>query len=410
MLSSCILAFPMVSVSLFLMQYLKASASDISFYYTIVFIPWNFRIIYGSISDRLPVLGLHRRPYLVVCYVALALLQLMYGVFVQSIQSAYAMGVCLSFFFAFSMTVLDAVSVDVVRAFSVDVEVKNTMQKSTDVQSANMTFRTVGTVLGVSISGLLSTQMSPREIIALTGVLPLISAVICILSPIDHSHDGSLMPKKSVSAIARWPIVNVDRVKRVAAAGFFILMYSSVPSTSVAFNSYLYNSLGISGEELYAVSQCSYAGSLIGTILYWISFRKTRDIRTAFAVSLIASLLCASSRLLVLQGWTSIYYICGQEMLISASARLALMPVLVYACKSASLLENLMTEGFLFGLFISFQAWGGTLSGILSGLISSQFDLNIFVYISAGIGIIPLLALNAIKLEREQEVFSDSST
>ena len=397
MLSAFILAFPMMSISVALTRELNASFLEVSFYHTIVFIPWNFRAIYGLISDTVPINGQRRRFYLVLCYLFVGVCQVMYGQFVDSLASAYMIGICLSFFTAFSAAVLDGVSVDLALA-SCDEgrSASHSITKSTDIQSANMAFRSGGTMLAVLIAGLLSTALSSRWIITISCIFPIISAIICMFVPLEQQYVRIPMTRQNGSSLFRSVCSSIkeQRWRSMVIPGLFVFVYASIPTSNVPFNSFVYQSLGFSDPQLHAFTQCASVGSLIGTIAYWFLFRKTEDIRKAFGLSLVINALSACTRLLVLLcGWTSIYFVCGDEMLIMASSRLTLMAVLVYASVKAGSPYG----GFLFGVFVSLLSWGGTLSGVIRSALTAQMSLDSLVASTACMGILPLFGLNALK-------------
>ena len=395
-LSSFIQAFPMVSVLSSLTQSLKLPASDVAFYYTVIFIPWNFRAVYGLISDAIPLFGCRRRPYLVTSYLLVCVMQVMYGQLVHSLAASYMLGVSLSLFFAFSEAVLDAVSVDLVRASQSEPDGEtNLIKKSTDIQSLNMTFRTVGTILALIAAGGLSTELPPRVIISMSAIFPLMSAIICMFAPLEQNF-GCIGKKNFVTYICECVRVRRLSGKPVLIPAVFILLYASLPTSSVPFMTYMYQNLGFSNSELHAVAQCASLGGLAGTVLYWRAFRNSTDIRTGFFVSICVSALTACTRLLIIHGWTSIYFVCADEILINAASRLPLMSVQVIASLVASSPEHSMYEGFVFGLFASVEAWGGTVSGLLSAILSAQVSLVNLVAITAGLGLLPLLGLKAL--------------
>lgn len=72
---------------------------------------------------------------------------------VRHLSDAFAVGVFLKVFFAFSEAALDALSIDLLRLSCSDCECDLTA--STDLQSAKMTFRTIGSILSVVTTGLL---------------------------------------------------------------------------------------------------------------------------------------------------------------------------------------------------------------------------------------------------------------
>lgn len=45
--------------------YLGAEPSEMTFYTAMIGLPWSFKILYGLITDNVPIAGLKRKPYLI---------------------------------------------------------------------------------------------------------------------------------------------------------------------------------------------------------------------------------------------------------------------------------------------------------------------------------------------------------
>ena len=132
---------------------MNMSACDLSFYYATVFIPWDLRALYGILSDAVPLFGSPRKLNIVGCYILISCCILLFAIGVRHLSDAFAVGVFLKVFFAFSEAVLDALSIDLLRLRCSGCECGLTA--STDLQSAKMTFRTIGSILSVATTGLL---------------------------------------------------------------------------------------------------------------------------------------------------------------------------------------------------------------------------------------------------------------
>jgi hypothetical protein len=117
-LSSCIQAFPMVSIAAILNLDLMLSPSELALYYASIFIPWNLRAIYGLTSDAIPILGYRRKPYMICGYVGTCVCYLCYGLFVGTITDAFVIGIIMNVFFSLSEAVLDASAIDKLRSRS----------------------------------------------------------------------------------------------------------------------------------------------------------------------------------------------------------------------------------------------------------------------------------------------------
>jgi hypothetical protein len=406
--SSFIQMFPFVSVAILLNTDLGCEASDLAFYYAAVFIPWNLRAVYGLVSDIFPILGSRRKPYLLVCYIGIGACLVVFGQAVVTLKDAYIVGILLNFFFAFSESVVDAISVDLVSAAeeSEETPLRDRVRRSTDIQSAAMTFRTIGSLVAVPMAGSLSGVLSPRTLISATAVFPMIAIVVSFVVEIEHPGMKDVVHKRTLEVLMYirrnirervFPREIVNTITPVLLPCVFVLLYASCPSSNIPFSNYLLTKLNFSKGEYHAISLCGTIGGLLGTLLYWKLLRNTLSIRLGFVVSICLNFLTTSSRLLIIYELQSIYFVCFDEMLVNAALRLTLMPVQIYGSLVASSPANQAFEGLVFGIFVSVENWGGTLSGIFCGLLSPHLSLTALIIITACIGFVPLLALALLK-------------
>lgn len=423
-ISSAIQSFPMVSFASVLSSDLNASASDLSFYYATVFIPWNFRAIYGLLSDVVPLFGSRRKLYIIGCYILTSCCILLFAIVVRHLSEAFVVGVFLNVFFAFSEAVLDALSIDLLRSRCSDSECDLTA--STDLQSANMTFRTIGSVLSVATAGAVSVWLSPRTMIGVTASFPVVSAIICFWVDVDHrvrirdEYDKSFTLHEKTKlfysylracmTMRRWPTEMWDTIRPVLLPCLFVLLYASAPSSNVSYMKYLYTQLNFALYEYHLIAQCATVGGLVGTLAYWACFRKARNVRIGFILTVVISCLAASSRLLVVHKWNGIEFICVDELIVNTAARLTLMPIQVYASMIASAPESLMYEGFIFGIFASVENWGGTVSGFISGALSDHLSLSQLIIVASCTSLVPLLALSLVRIEWERHKTTELPT
>lgn len=81
-------------------------------YNSIIMLPWSFKVIYGIVSDNVPVFGLRRRPYLI--FFGLLQFVMMYLAYAYDGDSAVQLTIYLFFASlsaAFSNVVVDAIMV-----------------------------------------------------------------------------------------------------------------------------------------------------------------------------------------------------------------------------------------------------------------------------------------------------------
>lgn len=81
-------------------------------YNSLVTLPWSFKVVYGIITDNVPIFGLKRRPYLI--FFSLLQFVMMYCAYSYDGDSAITLALFLFFAsmsMAFSNVVVDAVLV-----------------------------------------------------------------------------------------------------------------------------------------------------------------------------------------------------------------------------------------------------------------------------------------------------------
>ena len=423
--SSCSLAFPMVSVAGILNQEIALSSSELALYYTAIFVPWNFRALYGLFSDLVPIFGFRRIIYMIMGNLILGACYLLYAAVVTSDREAFAVGVTMNIFFAFSEAVLDAAVVEKIRVQQDDAQSSlERTRRSCDIQSASMTFRTLGSVLSFLVAGSLSTCFEPRTIIAMSATFPFISSIVILIArdtiETRKPREQVLVFEKTSLFITyikkciserRWPVEMVTTISPVLIPSIFILLYASSPSSNVVFMSYLYSLNSLDQFQFHIVTLCGMIGGLLGTLIYWASFRRVEDHRKIFAISILFSVLASGSRLLIIYYWKQVGFICFDEMLVNIAARFTLMPVQVYASIAASTPEHMMYEGFVFGFFASIENWGGTISGLISSEMAVHLNVTMMIITCASISVLPLFALSLLKArtrcEKEIKPISD---
>ena len=86
--------------------------ADMAMYNSLIMLPWSLKVIYGIITDNVPIFGLKRRPYLI--FFAFLQVVMMYLAYSYDGDSAIVVAIYLFFAslgIAFSNVVVDAILV-----------------------------------------------------------------------------------------------------------------------------------------------------------------------------------------------------------------------------------------------------------------------------------------------------------
>lgn len=183
-------AFPSTAFTWLFLHDLKLSASTITTYYSVSFMPLMWRPLFGWISDTFPIFGYRRIPYLTLFSViyAATFVWMAFGVWTAPVL--FAVGVAQSASASF-LNLLTA-------GFLIDVARQDT-RNSVKLQAAANASRWAGTLLAqlcalvvyVHNGGSAGSSRLPivttRGAIALTGLAPAVLAVISPLLPEERS-------------------------------------------------------------------------------------------------------------------------------------------------------------------------------------------------------------------------------
>jgi hypothetical protein len=358
-------------------------------------------------------MGYRRKVYMSGGYFVATICYICYGQLVWSISDAFVVGIVMNICLSLSQAVLDAAAIDKLKSQSSasDNDEAAHTRGSCDIQSAAMTFRTMGSLVSYIVAGAISsTGVSERTLVTCSAVFPFTSFLIVTFCSFDTKH-SALAPvyektqrffKYMITCVreCRYPKELIATVKPVVLPCIFILLYASCPSSNVVFVNYLYNLSAFDQWQFHVITLCGLIGALVGTLSYWKGFRNVGDIRIVFTVSVFVSIVATCSRLLIVHGWDMYWFICVDESFVNLAARFTLMPVQVYASIAATSPEHLMYEGFIFGLFASIENWGGTISGLISSAIAEKVSLVNMIIISSCTSIAPLFALSLLRCDR----------
>ncbi len=411
-LSSFGMTFPMASIASVLNRELGIPASGIMIYYSVTYIPWNFRCLYGIISDNCSIFGSRRKPYMVASNLILSICFVVYGQTVNSYAGACCVGIIMNVFYAFSQTVMDALAVDTVN--SIDREPQNSPPfnwqerwiRSVDIQSSNIVARTFGSLIAFFIAGRLSdlSTFTPRNMISTTAIFPLLMTVIAgLLIKDDHNPDCTnifALSKEVFSYMKKGnrTIFFNETISPVLYPAIFVFVYASCPSSTVGYMSYLYTEVpSLSDSDFNLLFQLETAAGLIGTLVFWVISRKTEKIRSVFAVTIVGSAIITLTRIPVVNGWHSYCFIVADGALISLVSRVSLMPIQVYASAVASDASRETLCGCLFALFSSVVTWGGTISGLIASVIIRQMTTSNFIVTCSAVSLVPLLLISLLR-------------
>jgi hypothetical protein len=151
-----------------------ASAAEVNVLFTVMAVPWCFKMIYGFLSDCLPISGLRRKPYFMTGWLIFILSN-----FILMIPAAPSIGMCISMVFVQTAGYMLA---DVMTdALIVERSRFETQEQRGTMQSKGYIVRFAGSTIGAILGAVLYNRdagwdfyLPIRMIFFLNGVLPVV--------------------------------------------------------------------------------------------------------------------------------------------------------------------------------------------------------------------------------------------
>lgn len=189
--------FPMTAYGDWLFDVIHMPPATTTIYYSVAFFPWNLKPLYGLLSDTLPILGYHRKSYIMFCEIGAALSLFCTGAYVDSIAGAFVVRVLDAVFEAFAQIMLGV--------FLVDLAVGD----PTSTTSARVQSLANGTKNAASIAALVlgipvykDKNITPQQVISWTSLMPLIAAGVCLLGLYEEPTVASRSATSSSSVLS----------------------------------------------------------------------------------------------------------------------------------------------------------------------------------------------------------------
>jgi MFS family permease len=183
-----LLKFPYVALRYYLIETIKATPSQQAIVYSVVMgMPWNFKMIYGFISDTCPIRGRRRKPYMFGGTICCSISWLMFG---SGILGSPGMGLmCVLLFTAifgmiFADVMADALVVERMKGEQSD--------KKGGIQSTCWMLRFSGSFFGFVMGAVFMDGFGfhPQAIFFLQGLVPLVTMLPPLYLLNDPVVDG----------------------------------------------------------------------------------------------------------------------------------------------------------------------------------------------------------------------------
>lgn len=358
-----------LAVAFFLKDNLGLSPAESAALTGAAMFPWLVKPLYGFLSDSLPLFGYRRRSYLVGAGAVGIMAWLSLATVVNSAAAALVACVATSFSVAVSDVVVDSIVVQRVRGLPAE--------RSGALQSLCWGTSAVGGLVSAYFSGSLLETIGPREVFALTAVLPLFTSFLAGLIAEDRVPLGKaaeIVQSMKARSTSLWKALSDPAVYLPVG---FIFAWQATPSPESALFFFQTETLGFGPEFLGRVRLVSSAAALFGLWLYRTYFSKL-DLKTfmlwctLISVPLSMTQVILVTRTNVSLGISDQLFALTDSAVLTALGQVAFMPTLVLAAR----LCPPGVEGTLFAALMSIYNASGAASSELGAVLTHALNVT----------------------------------
>lgn len=377
--------------SLFLRDELGLSPADMAAITGVLGLPWMIKPLYGLATDRLPVFGLRRKPYLVGAGFIGALSFLALGNSIHSSSEAFAAAIMYQVGICISDVVVDSLCVEKARdeavqnsAGAADATLKDQIEKEVTMKLQSLCWwaRSIGAVVAAAASGPLLTALGPRPVYSLAALFPLIVALSGLVSSEPPSSSAEMRtslvasPSKQLAVKLRKVWKEIKK-KEVYVPVALVVLFLATPSSGTALFYWFTKEMGL-GPTQFANLQVVNAASTFGSVLLYRSYFANRRVSTTIAfASIMGSLLGLGQLLLVTHknqvlGIPDDWLFYSDDVFLHALSQLAFMPTLTLAARICPPGQ----EGIFMGILMSAFSGAGILGKEVSAVLTTNLGIT----------------------------------
>jgi hypothetical protein len=381
---------------LYFVKDLEATAAQLNVLFTVMAVPWCFKVLYGFLSDCLPINGMRRKPYLIIGWMIYVVSNLMLALIgTPSVEQTV--------FFVFTMTsgyMLADVMTD-----SLIVERSAYEKKRGAMQAKGYVLRFFGSTLGAIFGALMYNDNSSQEdgdgstsmvyshhfghglgfsfdfgrglpmsmIFAINGlfVLPLVLPVFPYLVELSAGNE-----KKDIRFLCS-ELFNTVQLRAVWQPMAFIYVFNAAQVANAAWMPFLVEGLNFNSLEIGVLGIFASLFTWIGVLAYEEYFFDT-SWRKIFVVCSAVNFFVGLLQLVLVSGLNrefgipDIFFAMGDDGVQEFLIGVQFLPVaIMYAgmCTEGA-------EGTTFALLTTFANLAGTVAFDLSTLLTGVWDVS----------------------------------
>lgn len=298
---------------------LHLSIVQTQFLASLSIIPWSIKPLYGLLSDRVPLRGLRRKPYLFLAGVLSSLGYLSLALFVTDFTGAAVAVIVYGVGFALADVIVDGIVAEIARS----------QKEAGKLQSMCRASLFVGALIVAYLSGILVERIGARNVFLVTSFLPLLTCAFALMMKEERSSSITMFSiKETVQKIKA--AMNRDLLWACA----FLFIWRATPSSGGALNYYVIDELGFTPEFFGKLSVLSRIMSIVGVLVFrkWLL---SVPLKRLFIAIIFLSVILSLPTLGLVYGWYEYFGVSPQffavadEFISAPLSEIAFIPLMV---------------------------------------------------------------------------------
>jgi len=358
------------------------SISQISTFGFVVGLPWTLKILYGALSDGLPLGGKRRKPYVILSSLVSMVSWVGFALFGSHLPLLTIFALSANVGFALTDVVTDALVVE-----------RSTEGNAQVYQSLAWGFRSGGAVVGGFLGGWLAQTVPYHWIFLITGLLPLFT-----LTAGFFIREEPVSQTASVHSLVK-PIAQSFRALVGGDLKWFSLLLmigTFSASFSTPFFFHLKEKLGFNESFLGTISGLAWVGAIVGCFVY-AKFLKAIPMKKMLVWSVVLNVVNVLSIFLIQSRVSAVLL----SLVGGVTGYLSFLPLIATA---AFLSRRVGIEGSLFALLMSVNNLGQLVSVFIGGKLFDIMGLVPLILLSAAVVLAGLLFIQRMKLDGHESL------
>lgn len=328
---------------------------------SISIIPWSIKPLYGFFSDRQPIWGFRRKPYLLLAGLMGAAGYFSMATWVHSYTTVMVALLISGLGFALADVIVDGIV----------AERSKSQKEAGKLQSICRASIMFGALIVAYFSGVLVESIGPRNVFFITGTLPLLTSLLAICIT-EEKTDITVMSLKET-----WIKFRNAMTPELLWAIAFIFIWRATPSSGGGLSYYMIDELNFSPEFFGRLSLISHGMSIVGVLLFrkWLL---NISLRTLFFWIIIASVVLSLPTIGLVYGWYSYigvsprFFALADTFISAPLTEIAFLPLLVLTAR----LCPKGIEATMFAVLASIMNIGLAVSDLGGAWLLSYFDVH----------------------------------